>query len=91
MFILSAHNDRVTPHRLQTGFDLAWKHARRIQRFTGALPPRYYAPLPVPGLPVEVQCDGFKCMAFRNSSGKWIDLFSREFLTRVLGVVPAAR
>jgi hypothetical protein len=62
-----------------------------VQRFADKMPPRYYAPLPVPGLPVEVQCDGFKCMAFRNNSGKWIDLFSREFLPRVLGVVPAAR
>jgi hypothetical protein len=62
-----------------------------IQRFTNALPPCYYAPLPVPGLPVEVQCDGCKCMAFRNNKGQWIDLFSREFVPRVLGVVPAAR
>ena len=61
-----------------------------VQRFDSALPPRYYAPLPVPGLPVEVQCDGFKCMAFRNTNGKWIDLFSRDFLPRVLGVIPPA-
>jgi hypothetical protein len=60
-----------------------------IQRFTSALPPRYYAPLPVSGLPVEVQCDGFKCMAFRDKEGKWVDLFTRKVLLRVIGVIPA--
>jgi hypothetical protein len=48
-----------------------------------------YGPLPVLGLPVQVQCDGFKCMAFRDKEGKWVDLFSRKFLSRVLGVIPA--
>jgi hypothetical protein len=48
-----------------------------------------YGPLPVLGLPVEVQCDGFKCMAFRDKEGKWVELFSRKFLSRVLGVVRA--
>jgi len=40
-------------------------------------------------LPVQVQCDGFKCMAFRDREGKWVDFFSREFVPRVLGVVSA--
>ena len=48
-----------------------------------------YGPLPVLGLPVQVQCDGFKCMAFRDREGRWVDLFSRKFMDRVLGVVPA--
>jgi hypothetical protein len=48
-----------------------------------------YGPLPVPGLPVQVQCDDCKCMAFRDKEGKWVDLFSRKFLSRVLGVVRA--
>jgi len=48
-----------------------------------------YGPLPVPGLPVQVQCDGFKCMAFRDKNGRWVDLFSLELLPRVLGVVLA--
>lgn len=48
-----------------------------------------YGPLPVFGLPVQVQCDGFKCMAFRDPEGRWVDLFSRKFVARVLGVVPA--
>jgi hypothetical protein len=48
-----------------------------------------YGPLPVFGLPVQVQCDGFRCMAFRDREGRWVDLFSREFVPRVLGVVSA--
>jgi len=48
-----------------------------------------YGPLPVPGLPVLVQCDGFKCMAYRDKEGRWVDFFSRKYLGRVLGVVPA--
>jgi hypothetical protein len=48
-----------------------------------------YGPLPVAGLPVLVQCDGFRCMAFRDKQGRWIDLFTREFVPRVFGVVPA--
>jgi hypothetical protein len=38
---------------------------------------------------VHVQCDGFKCMAYRDTEGRWKDFFTREFLPRVLGVVPA--
>jgi hypothetical protein len=48
-----------------------------------------YGPLPALGLPVQVQCDGFKYMAFRNKDGRWVDFFTHEILTRVLGVVPA--
>jgi hypothetical protein len=48
-----------------------------------------YGPLPVSGLPVQVQCDGFKCIAYRDKEGRWVDLFTRKFLSRVLGVVPA--
>jgi hypothetical protein len=46
-----------------------------------------YGPLPVLGVPVQVQCEGFKCMAFRDREGRWVDLFSHEFVPRVLGVV----
>jgi len=48
-----------------------------------------YGSLPRPGLPVQVQCDGFKCMAFLNQQGQWIDLFTREPLVRVFGVIRA--
>ncbi len=47
-----------------------------------------YGALPAPGMPVQVQCLGFKCMAFRDKEGKWIDLFTLKFLPGVLGVVP---
>ena len=48
-----------------------------------------YGALPVLGVPVQVQCDGFRCMAYRDREGRWVDLFSREFVPRVLGVVAA--
>ena len=48
-----------------------------------------YGPLPRPGLPVQVQCDGFKSMAFLNKQGQWIDLFTHEPLVRVFGVIRA--
>jgi hypothetical protein len=56
-----------------------------VQKFTK----NNYGPLPALGVPVQVQCDGFKCMAYRDKDGKWVDFFTREFLARVLGVVPA--
>lgn len=46
-----------------------------------------YGSLPAFGLPVLVQCDGFRCMAYRDREGRWVDLFSCEFMPRVLGVV----
>jgi hypothetical protein len=48
-----------------------------------------YGSLPALGVPVQIQCDGFKCMAFLDREGRWVDLFSREFVPRVLGVVSA--
>jgi len=48
-----------------------------------------YGPLPRPGLPVQVQCDGFKCMAFLDKQGRWIDLFTHEPLVQVFGVIRA--
>jgi hypothetical protein len=46
-----------------------------------------YGPMPLLGVPVQVQCRDFKCMAYRDREGRWVDLFSREFLPQVLGVV----
>jgi hypothetical protein len=46
-----------------------------------------YGALPVLGVPVQVQCEGFRCMAYRDREGRWVDLFSREFVPRVLGVI----
>jgi hypothetical protein len=52
-----------------------------------------YGPLPPPGVPVQVQCNGFKCMAYRDKDGNWMDFFTRKCLPGglpgVLGVVPA--
>jgi hypothetical protein len=48
-----------------------------------------YGPLPPVGMPVQVQCAGFKCMAYLDKEGKWRDLFSRQCLEQVLGVIPA--
>jgi hypothetical protein len=45
--------------------------------------------LPALGLPVQVQCPDSKCMAYRDKEGKWRDLFTNEFLPRVLGVISA--
>ena len=46
-----------------------------------------YGPLPAAGVPVQVQCEGYRCMAFRDKEGRWVELFSREFVPHVLGVV----
>ena len=46
-----------------------------------------YGTLPPLGLPVQVQCDGFKCMAYLDKAGRWKDFFTHEFMTHVLGVV----
>ena len=46
-----------------------------------------YGPLPRYGLPVQVQCDGFKCMAYLDKEGRWRDLFSHELLPCVRGVI----
>jgi len=50
---------------------------------------KHYGPRPVAGLPVQIQCNGYKCMAFLDREGRWVDLFSRQFVNQVLGVVPA--
>ena len=46
-----------------------------------------HGPLPPLGLPVQVQCDGFKYMAFLDKHGQWIDLFTQEPLSRVFGAI----
>ena len=51
--------------------------------------PKNYGTRPAVGVPVQVQCNGYKCMAFLDREGRWVDLFSRQFVDRVLGVVPA--
>jgi hypothetical protein len=60
-----------------------------MQDKAGELRKVQYGPLPRAGVPVQVQCAGFKCMAYLDHEGKWRDLFSRQCLERVLGVVSA--
>ena len=48
-----------------------------------------YGVLPPVGVPVQVQCEGFKCMAYCDKEGKWMDFVTRKFLPHVLGVVAA--
>jgi hypothetical protein len=60
-----------------------------MQDKTGELKKVKYGSLPPAGVPVQVQCNGFKCMAYLDKEGKWRELFSRESLAQVLGVVPA--
>jgi len=50
---------------------------------------KHYGPRPAMGVPVQIQCNGYKCMAFLDREGRWVDLFSLEFVNQVLGVVPA--
>ena len=42
--------------------------------------------LPPVGLNVIVQCDGFRCLAYRNYQGKWIATFDQRELDHVLNV-----
>jgi hypothetical protein len=60
-----------------------------MQDKTGEPKTAKYGPLPPVGVPVQVQCNGFKCMAYLDKEGKWRDLFNRQSLECVLGVVPA--
>jgi hypothetical protein len=43
--------------------------------------------LPPPGLLVLVQCDGFRCMAYRTTDGRWMSAFSFEELQSVISVL----
>jgi hypothetical protein len=40
--------------------------------------------LPPIGIPVLVQCDGFRCMAFRDKDGKWRDYFYKDQLPEII-------
>jgi hypothetical protein len=45
---------------------------------------------PPVGKSVLVRCDGFTCMAFRDTEGKWRDYFHRELLHGEVTVISAA-
>jgi hypothetical protein len=31
-----------------------------------------------PGVPIHVQCEGFRCLAYRDKNGIWINYHSKE-------------
>jgi hypothetical protein len=47
--------------------------------------------LPPVGLNVIVQCDGFRCLAYRNTEGQWISAYDNRELDNVLCVVSRPR
>jgi hypothetical protein len=42
------------------------------------------------GQPFIVQCVGFRCMAYRDSSGKWRDYFNDDEITGEVSIISAA-
>ncbi len=43
--------------------------------------------LPPVGQEVLVQCSSFKCMAYRDSEGKWRDAFDGRELPKVIQII----
>lgn len=39
-------------------------------------------------VPVQVQCEGYRCLAFQDHEGKWVDYCSGQPLTGTVRVVP---
>lgn len=52
--------------RMSNDFPQRWKPSDRP------------GPLPPVGLPVQVQRDGCKSMAYLDKDGRWVDLFTHE-------------
>jgi hypothetical protein len=44
--------------------------------------------LPPVGLNVWVQCDGFRCLAYRTKDGKWMTAFGNKEVKDVIRVLP---
>jgi hypothetical protein len=38
-------------------------------------------------VPVHVQCDGFRCLAYRNKSGTWVNYHSGEPLIGTVRII----
>jgi hypothetical protein len=38
-------------------------------------------------LPVQVQCDGFRCLAYRDKDGAWVNYHSGELLKGAVRVI----
>lgn len=44
--------------------------------------------LPPAGMNVMIQCNGFRCLAYRTQEGKWMSTFRHEELNEVQHVFP---
>ncbi len=44
--------------------------------------------LPPVGLYVWVQCEGFRCLAYRTQDGKWLTAFGNKEVKDVIRVLP---
>lgn len=38
-------------------------------------------------VPVHVQCEGFRCLAYRDKAGAWVDYHSGELLTGPVRII----
>jgi hypothetical protein len=47
-------------------------------------------PQRVKGQPFIVQCEGYRCMAYRDSSGKWRDYFNDAEIIGEVSIISAA-
>ena len=47
-------------------------------------------PASLRGKPYIVQCEGFRCMAYRDSSGKWRDFFNDDVIQGEVSIIAEA-
>jgi hypothetical protein len=38
-------------------------------------------------VPVQVQCEGFRCLAYRNENGEWVDYHNGQLLKGPVRIV----
>jgi hypothetical protein len=41
-------------------------------------------------VPVQVQCDGFRCLAYRDQNNKWVDFHTGKLLEGSLRLIECA-
>ena len=61
-------------------FDMTAKKIEENDETESALPPV--------GLNVWVQCEGFRCLAYRTKDGKWMTAIGNKEVKDVIHVVP---
>jgi hypothetical protein len=42
---------------------------------------------PSMAVPVQVQCEGYRCLAYRNESGAWVDYHNGQLLKGPIRIV----